>query len=574
VRRLAGVLAVVAGAPLVIGGCTGAAPTASPLAAASHPSGASRLVTAAVPTLSVAERHATDTGAVPASTPVTLTLVLRRRNQDALAALLDSGRTVTPAQWASSYGPDPTATAVVAATLRAAGMVPSWSPGDTLMTATGTAASVERLFHVSIDGFVAPHGGRFYGPTEPLAPPRSLAGAVVAATGATDYRQPRLAATTRSSNGLSPTDAANFYDITPLRQAGLDGTGVTVMFPEWAMPDNSVLDAYASKFNLPGFNVTVHQEFGSPKSSTGVDASEAAMDLEIVHGLAPGAKEVVYEIGDPNRLPDAIQMMISQNPHSVLSSSIGSGPGCEAEAGDTAYAQAMDSVFAPAAAEGTSIFWASGDSGAYGCVPDGNQSTESVVSVDGDGTDSPNATAVGGTSVFQTNTNGYGKEAAWGEPFEQAGSGGGVSTVFSQPPYQQAPDVAAGSLRGRGVPDVSCDADPIVGGWDVFNPTSNGPQEGGGGGTSAAAPCWAAITALVDEDLAHLGLPMVGFANPALYDFSRDPAGLPGPPFHAVTEGSNLHYLATTGWNAATGLGTPDAARLADDFGWYEKQSR
>jgi kumamolisin len=69
----------------------------------------------------------------------------------------------------------------------------------------------------------------------------------------------------------------------------------------------------------------------------------------------------------------------------------------------------------------------------------------------------------------------------------------------------------------------------------------------------------------------HQNLPEVGFANPALYDFARVPAGLPALAFHQVTEGSNFHFLATAGWNPATGLGTPDAAHLADDFEWYER---
>jgi hypothetical protein len=79
------------------------------------------------------------------------------------------------------------------------------------------------------------------------------------------------------------------------------------------------------------------------------------------------------------------------------------------------------------------------------------------------------------------------------------------------------------------------------------------------------------MTALIDEDLKEQALPEVGFANPALYYFSRDPVGMPATPFHIVTEGSNLHYLAAAGWNAASGLGTPDVAHLADDFEWYER---
>jgi kumamolisin len=180
---------------------------------------------------------------------------------------------------------------------------------------------------------------------------------------------------------------------------------------------------------------------------------------------------------------------------------------------------------------------------------------------------------VGGTTVDLAADGKYFKEAAWGEPLETWGSGGGISTIFRQPAYQVAPGLGPNSLGGRGVPDVSANAD-ILSGWDIFYPGQNGSQEGSYGGTSAATPCWAAITALIDEDLAQQGLAKVGFANPALYDFSRDPTGLPATAFHHVTEGSNFHFVATPGWNAATGLGSPDVAHLADDFEWYDRTHR
>ena len=79
------------------------------------------------------------------------------------------------------------------------------------------------------------------------------------------------------------------------------------------------------------------------------------------------------------------------------------------------------------------------------------------------------------------------------------------------------------------------------------------------------------VTALIDDDLTHKSLPLVGFANPALYLFAQSPAGLPAPAFHDVILGSNLHYPAGPGWDMATGLGTPDVGALANDFEWYEK---
>jgi kumamolisin len=371
----------------------------------------------------------------------------------------------------------------------------------------------------------------------------------------------------------------NFYDLAPLRAAGLDGAGMTVMFVEAAPPPLSSLRAYAAKFHLPPFDITVHTDparWGSPDSPTGPyyadDAGEEALDLEIVHGLAPGAREVIYEFGDDSKIPEMIQAMVATNRGAILSSSY-SMANCEESPGGRSDALALNAVFARAAAQGTTIFFASGDRGAYSCLPDGDPKTEGTLSVDPD-VDSPDITGVGGTAAFLATNGAYFKEAAWGEPLETWGSGGGISSIFKQPSYQVAPGLGAHSLGGRGVPDVACDADFAVSGWDVFEPPykgEHGPQEVADGGTSAAAPCWAAITALIDEDLTQQHLAKVGFANPALYDFSRDPSGLPAIPFHQVTEGTNLHFVATPGWNAATGLGTPDAAHLADDFEWYDR---
>jgi len=268
-----------------------------------------------------------------------------------------------------------------------------------------------------------------------------------------------------------------------------------------------------------------------------------------------------------------LQAMISAYPGAILSASTNIG-NCEQSPDARATAVSASAIFAQAAAEGTTIFFASGDRGAFECIFDQEPSTAGDISVYL-GADSPDVTAVGGTTSFLATNGAYYKEAAWGEPLETWGSGGGISTIFQQPSWQVAPGLGAASLGGRGVPDVACNGD-IVSGWDVFSPPDpsqgeKGPQEYSSGGTSAATPCWAAITALIDEDLTQQGLPKVGFANPALYYFSRDPAGLPAMAFHQVTEGSNLHYEATPGWNAATGLGTPDAAHLADDFEWYDR---
>ncbi|MBV8194666.1 MAG: S8/S53 family peptidase [Candidatus Dormibacteraeota bacterium] len=518
--------------------------------------------------LASAEHAARNLGPIPATTRVTFELTLASRNQPALSALLASGGRVTPAEYAAEYGPDPAAVAAVQHTLGRSGLDTNWNAGDVQLSVVAPATSVDQFFGISLDEFRLPDGSSFRAPLPSPSVPRSIAGSVTAITGMDTYRAHGTLAIV-GENGLTPTDIEDFYNMTPLRQAGLDGAGETVMFPEWAVPDSSALNAYAQKFNLPPFNVQVKTDpsWGQPDTPTSDSAGEAALDLEIVHGIAPGAREVVYELGDPSILAMVVGQMIKEHPSAIYSSSIydASAP-CEEVAGSQDESTAIGAATQAAAAQGTTMFNASGDRGAYSCLAGMDSSLFGDVSVGPDA--APDGlTDVGGTAVFLASNGKYFRESAWGEPLEQAGGGGGYSTVVPRPAWQKA--TGLDSSNHRGIPDVSCNADNVASGWDIFIPTQNGPMEGPVGGTSAAAPCWAGITALIDEYLTQQKVPTVGFANPALYFFASNPPGLPAPALHDVTEGNNLHYTASAGWDAATGLGSPDVGALADDFVWY-----
>jgi kumamolisin len=530
----------------------------------------------------VAISDARDLGVVPASMLMRFHLTLASRNPAGLETLLGSGSRVTAGEFASRFGPDPLRVDAAMRVLTGAGLTTSWRPGDVALDVTGPAASVEHFLDIAVHGYVAADGAAFHAPLAAPLIPASLRGTVIAITGLSDYERDLTAALPSADvDGVTPRDMSTFYDITPLHQAGLTGTGQTVAFLEWGVPPNSVLQAYARKFTPSNpFSVHVHQDrsdWGAPlvagDDQYSAVAGEAALDLEIVHGIAPGATEVVYEFGDSSAIPDVIKAIATQFPHAILSSSI-SEHECEQEQGAAADGAAENQVDLAAAAQGMSIFWASGDRGAYACLdnfPDQDRNANTEISVMPDAS-SAGVTAVGGTTAFLTPASGYSQESAWGEPAEQWGSGGGVSTLIPRPSWQQAPGVPA-TMSGRGLPDVAANAD-IISGWDIISPGSDQPSqaaEGPVGGTSAAAPFWAAITALIDQDLAQKSLPPVGFADPALYLFAQSPAGLPAQAFHDVTLGSNLHDAAGPGWDLATGLGTPDVAGLARDFEWYDQ---
>jgi subtilase family serine protease len=526
--------------------------------------GAGTVLTAA-PRLSLraAMRQGRDLGPLAASTPLQLTAFLAERDGADLDALVTAGVHVTPGEYAARFGPDPAAVEAARRFLDAQGITLRWRSGDQLATLSGSAASVERTFGVAIRRFAAADGERFHAPLQAAHIPASIAATVTGVGGLDDWSQRRSGAI-RSLQGLSPQDAQSFYDMTGVLGSHVDGSGMTVVLPEIDSFQQSDLDAFAARYSLPPFAVEEHRSrrWGDPDPP----ADEANMDLEIVHAMAPAAKLVVYSSSPKTaQVLPMLQALFSEQagPRTVVSSSIGT---CESSDQQQA-AQAEESLVRAAAAKGTSIFVASGDRGAYDCLPEGDADT---LAVDLDGS-LPDVTSVGGTKVFLGQGGGYAREVAWGEPVEQWGGNGGLSIFWQKPSWQTGPGVANQYSDGmRQTPDVSANADAQTG-WAVFS-------RGGlhkVGGTSAAAPFWAGVTALMDQVLLQQHHQTVGFANPGLYWMAQNAASLPAPPFHDVTAGTNLYYPATPGWDYATGLGTPDVGALAVDWPKYmEAQGR
>ena len=174
--------------------------------------------------------------------------------------------------------------------------------------------------------------------------------------------------------------------------------------------------------------------------------------------------------------------------------------------------------------------------------------------------------SVGGTSLSVMPNASYQGETAWDDTLEQAGGGGGLSLDFARPSWQVAPGVANQFSDGkRQLPDVSADADPWSG-WASY--TGGNLQVAGG--TSAATPFWAAATALIAQYVRQHGVTRLGFVDPMLYAIAARPQRVPG--FHEITIGGNRYYPATTGWDFATGLGSPNVYNLAQDVVGYMKR--
>src|SRR4029077_17565866 len=139
--------------------------------------------------------------------------------------------------------PDPLRMASLRSLLSTHGITSQWSPGDATMAASGTVASLDWLLGVRIDRRVGPDGLRFYAPDAPVTVPSEWRQTVNAIIGLDDYPRARSAAI-RSPNGVSPSDMLDFYNVNPLRTAGLTGAGMTVVLIEIDKFDPAMLAMY------------------------------------------------------------------------------------------------------------------------------------------------------------------------------------------------------------------------------------------------------------------------------------------------------------------------------------------
>lgn len=282
---------------------------------------------------------------------------------------------------------------------------------------------------------------------------------------------------------------------------------------------------------------------------------EVCLDIEVAGAVAPGAAINVYfapncHAGFLAAVKHAVHDAEREN--SVVSISWCSGehrPDAPDEAIPTFY-RLMNETLQEAAALGIPVCVASGDLGSSAGRTDGFVRPYFPSS-------SPYALACGGTTLSLTGVAPDG-EVVW-HSAKGSASGGGVSALFDQPKYQSAsnvpPSLNPGGRRGRGVPDVAGHADGETGYLILFNDATH-PQRMAG--TSAVAPLWAALIAMMTE---HLGR-RVGFLNPSLYEIGSTKGTL-----RDITSGDNDTstlggYSARPGWDACTGLGSPHGVRL------------
>jgi kumamolisin len=429
-----------------------------------------------------------------------------------------------------------------------------------LVNASGSVATVEQAFGVTIDNYTL--GNRtVYAPTTAPTVPDTLGSAILNISGLDDVAQFQHAALVQPGSpeigsgpagGYTPTELRTAYDANSLLNNGDTGAGQTTALFELDGYNPSDIATYRSTYNL-GAGIYSNVLIDGATATPGSNAIEVELDMEVMSAIAPDATQKIYIA--PNSIigvNDAYNQIVTDDQAKVTSISWSS---CESETGP-AELSTLDNIFMEGAAQGQSFFAASGDSGAY-CAD--NPTMLDVNSP----ADDPNVVGVGGTTLNLASDGTYSSETAWGIASEGEGGGGGISAQFTRPAYQTGTNL---TNLNREVPDVSAVADPHTGysfyctvdaadctnGWSII------------GGTSGAAPLWAGFATDINQYLAGQGKPTLGSASASLYALYNTPQTYPA--YHDITSGNNLYYPASTGYDMASGLGTPDVWNLTRDL--------
>ncbi len=459
-------------------------------------------------------------------------------------------RSITREELAQGYAAHEGDIEAVSAFARDHGLeVTSTNAARRTVTLRGTVEAVGRAFGAEYAGvYNHPEEGLYRARRGPLTVPAGLGDVVTGVFGIDERPQakPHLRRLHKPKTpqpvSYTPQQVAQAYNFPTSGNGHGETVGIIELGGGFSQTD---LDTYFNGSPPKVIAVGVDGGKNSPGTDQGADG-EVMLDVEVVGAVAPGATIVVYFAPNTDQgFIDAVSTAVHDTTHHPSAVSISWG-GPEDSWTQQARTQ-MEQVMIEAAAVGVTVTAAAGDNGSTDGVSDGKQHVDFPASA-------PHVLACGGTTL-QVSSGQITSETVWNELTTNHGAtGGGVSVEFPTPSYQSTINPTNVDTRqtGRGVPDVSGDADPETG-YEVL---VDGQRQVIGG-TSAVAPLWAGLTALLNE---ALGKP-VGFLQPLIY------AGSARGGFNDITQGNNPAYEAGLGWDACTGLGSPNGTALLEALG-------
>jgi kumamolisin len=466
---------------------------------------------------------------------------------------------LTREAFAAEHGADPSDIHEVAAFANQNGLrVIGQSAGARTLHLSGTIANFTRAFHAPL--YIYRHAGGFYrGRVGPVSVPAGLEGVIQGVFGLDNrpvakphFRRKRVLGggwAHAEQVSYTPDQIAKLYNFPASATGAGQCVGLIELGGGYTIHD---LNQYFQRLGIDTPQVVPvrvqgrrNQPTGNPNGPDG----EVMLDIEVVGAVAPGARIAVYfapntDQGFVRAINRAVHDKINQP--SVISISWG-GP----ESSWTRQSlSAIDAALQAASLLGVTVCVASGDGGSTDGVPGLRAHVDFPSS-------SPYALACGGTGILSL-LDTILAEWVWNDGIDGGASGGGISNFFALPSWQASAGVPVsvnpGGRKGRGVPDVAGNADQNSG----YQVRVDG-VDAVFGGTSAVAPLWAGLIALLNESL---GTPL-GYCNPLLYGTVESAGAL-----RDVTQGNNDTttmsggYDAGPGWDACTGLGSPDGMKL------------
>ena len=492
-------------------------------------------------------------GRVPTSQSLRLVLVLPLRNQDALDRLLEDlynpsspsyRHFLTVEEFTEKFGPSQQDYDAVVAFAEAHGLtVVGTSRNRVNVDVRGSVATIEEAFHLTMGLYQHPTDHRiFYAPDREPTPDLTIQ--LWHISGLDNYSIPRPAvhrnqsARSNATTGSGPSASFLGSDMRAAYYGGsLTGSGQSLGLLEYYGTDLSDLTTYFKNAgqtnNVP---VTLKSTDGTSTSCVypSCDDTEQTLDMTQAIGMAPGLSSLVMYVGSTDSA--IFNAMATASPlNAQLSSSWTWYPADPST--DNPYFQEF-------AAQGQNLFQAAGDSGKW---------TTSGTASEIFPADDVYVTSVGGTDL-----NTSGASGPWSSETTWVDGGGGISPdKYAIPSWQTAAASGCSSCSKtyRNGPDVSANANFTF--YVCADQTTCTANEYGG--TSFAAPMWAGYLALVNEQAVANGNHTVGFINPSLYTIGAGSSY--GSDFHDITSGSN-GYSATTGYDLATGWGSPNGTGL------------
>jgi subtilase family serine protease len=526
-----------------------------------------------------------------------LTLLPDAAQQNALNRLLEAQHDpespyyhqwLTPEQYGERFGVSETNAALVTGWLQAHGFqVEEVTGGRSSIIFSGTAVQVEDAFHTEIHAYNV-RGELHHANAKDPEIPAALAGVVGGVVSLHDFRsdamhglvsKPSPDFTNGSAYYLAPADFATIYNLLPLYQQSINGSGQSIAIVGRSNIKLADVRQFRTTFGLPANDPQIMVNGSDPGVFNSGEETEADLDVEWSGAVARNAI-IKFVVSKSTNSSDGVnlsaQYIVNNNLAPVMSTSFGL---CEAALGSSGNGF-LNSLWQQAAAEGITVLVSSGDNGAAGCDSPSVASATHGRGVNGL-CSTPYSTCVGGTefddvstpslywspsnaSATQASALSYIPEITWNESAPGYGlwsSGGGASIVYAKPSWQTGTGVPADGKRD--VPDVSLSSAGHDG-YLIY-------QEGSlyvVGGTSAASPSFAGIMALVVQHAAA----RQGNANIAFYSLASKQEAGGAAVFHDITSGNNsvpgqLGFNAKAGYDQATGLGSVDALVLVNHFG-------